>query len=68
VYLAEFLIVFVLAPLYFLPFIVALVRGKRNSLAILLLNLLLGWTLIGWVGALVWAVLVESPTPTESMA
>ena len=41
--------------LYFLPTFVAAINKKRNSYAILLLNLLLGWTLIGWVVALVWA-------------
>ena len=42
-----------LGALYFLPAIVA--SKKRNYTAILILNLLLGWTLIGWVIALVWA-------------
>ncbi|NLL90604.1 MAG: superinfection immunity protein [Dehalococcoidales bacterium] len=41
---------------YFLPTIIAAVRKKRNILAIFLLNLFLGWTFIGWVVALVWAV------------
>ena len=40
---------------YFLPTIVAILRKKRNALAIFLLNLFLGWTFIGWVVALVWA-------------
>jgi Superinfection immunity protein len=40
---------------YFLPFIVALARGKRDLLGIFLLNFFLGWTLIGWVVALIWA-------------
>ena len=41
---------------YFIPAIIALVRRKSNTLAIFLLNLFLGWSLIGWVVALVWAV------------
>ena len=40
---------------YFLPFIIALIRGHHQGLAIFLLNLLLGWTFIGWVASLVWA-------------
>jgi hypothetical protein len=40
---------------YFLPLIVALARGHRQKLAIGVLNFLLGWTLIGWVVAMVWA-------------
>jgi hypothetical protein len=42
--------------LYFLPAILAFARSKRDSVAILVLNLLLGWTAIGWVIALVWAL------------
>lgn len=41
--------------LYFVPAITALRRGKRNAVAIFVLNLFLGWTLLGWVLALVWA-------------
>jgi hypothetical protein len=42
--------------LYFLPTIVAIARHKTNLPAILLLNLLLGWSVIGWIVALVWAL------------
>jgi hypothetical protein len=47
--------------MYFLPSIIALVRSKRDITAILLLNLFLGWTFIGWVVALVWAVKTDVP-------
>jgi hypothetical protein len=40
---------------YFLPAIVASIRRHRNRLAIGILNLLLGWTLLGWIVAMVWA-------------
>jgi Superinfection immunity protein len=46
---------------YFLPTIVAFARSKRDTAAILLLNFLLGWTVIGWVVALVWAVKNDVP-------
>jgi NAD-dependent SIR2 family protein deacetylase len=39
--------------IYFSPSIVG--HRKKNSTAIFILNLLAGWTFIGWVGALVWA-------------
>ncbi len=42
--------------LYMLPYIIAKRKNKRNLNAIGILNLLLGWTLIGWVGALIWAL------------
>ncbi|HEX4032755.1 MAG TPA: superinfection immunity protein [Terracidiphilus sp.] len=41
--------------LYFLPAIIAAVRHTHNSGGILLLNIFFGWTLIGWVIALVMA-------------
>jgi len=41
--------------LYFLLFIVALARSKRDVLGIFLLNFFLGWTVVGWVVALIWA-------------
>ena len=43
--------------LYFVPTIIAVVRKQPNSLAIFIVNLLLGWTVIGWVVALVWSVI-----------
>lgn len=45
---------------YFLPALVASNRKNPNTTAIFVLNLLLGWSLIGWVVALVWAFSGES--------
>jgi hypothetical protein len=45
----------ILTTLYFLPAMVASAREHHNLMAIVVLNLLAGWTFIGWVGALVWA-------------
>jgi hypothetical protein len=47
--------------LYFLPSIVALARNKRDLLAIFLLNMFLGWSVIGWIVALVWAAKNDVP-------
>lgn len=52
-----FLIIILL--IYFLPFVVACCNKKRNGCAIFVLNLLLGWTFVGWVVALVWALTKE---------
>jgi hypothetical protein len=41
---------------YFLPSIVAAARKHRNTTAIFFLNLLLGWSGIAWIGALIWAL------------
>ncbi len=52
--LAAVFFAFLLA-LYCLPGLVAHQKKKKNALAILLLNIALGWTFFGWVAALVWA-------------
>lgn len=55
------LYVLVGGALYFLPSFLG--SEKENRRAIFLLNLLLGWSFIGWVVALVWAVKKdEAPT------
>jgi hypothetical protein len=45
--------------LYLTPYFVARSRDKKNSTAIFALNVLLGWTLIGWVISLVWALTAD---------
>jgi ABC-type sugar transport system permease subunit len=48
-----------LSIFYFLPFAIAFNKKRANTGAIFALNLFLGWTLIGWVVALVWALKEE---------
>lgn len=47
--------------MYFLPSVVAFARNKRDTTSIVLLNLFLGWSVIGWVIALVWAFKNDFP-------
>jgi hypothetical protein len=47
--------------MYFLPSIIALARSKRDIASIILLNFFLGWTMIGWIVALIWAVKTDVP-------
>jgi hypothetical protein len=44
-----------LIALYFVPSIVAEVRHHNNKLAIKVVNFFLGWTVAGWLVALVWS-------------
>jgi T4 superinfection immunity protein len=44
-----------LVAVYFVPAIVAGLRDHHQLLAIWVLNVLLGWTGLGWIVALVWA-------------
>ncbi len=57
-------IAIVLLGMYFLPTIVADMVENRDSAAIGVLNLFLGWTFIGWVICLVWA-LKTPPAPVR---
>lgn len=41
---------------YFIPTAIAAFRGHHNTMAIFGLNLLLGWTFIGWVASLIWSL------------
>ena len=45
--------------IHFLPTIIAALRDARSVVGIFLLNLFLGWTVIGWVVALIWAITNE---------
>lgn len=50
-----------LFALYFLPSLIAGSRHLHERTAITLFNLVLGWTFIGWVIALIWAIAAPSP-------
>ena len=41
--------------LYFIPSFIASNRNHKNIAAIFVLNLLLGWMLVGWIVALIWS-------------
>ncbi|GEL96078.1 superinfection immunity protein [Cellulomonas composti] len=45
---------------YMLPWAIAATRGRSNRWAIFVLNLLLGWSFIGWVASLVMACMSHS--------
>lgn len=44
---------------YFLPTVIAISNNRKNKVAISVLNILLGWTFIGWVIALVWSLMKD---------
>ncbi len=52
-YGSDFLVIIAII-LYFIPSFVA--SNRRDSAAVFWLNLLLGWTVIGWIGSLIWAL------------
>jgi hypothetical protein len=64
-------VVFGLA-VYFVPTIIA--WNKRQGSSVMIVNLVFGWTIVGWVGALAWAlmndppaaVVIQQPSPPTS--
>lgn len=54
--MAAFLAVCLSLALYVLPAFVAYQRDHQSKGAILALDVLLGWTALGWIVALVWAL------------
>lgn len=45
--------------IYLLPLFIAERRKAKHTLAIGLINLLLGWTLLAWIAMLIWAITDE---------
>jgi Superinfection immunity protein len=53
--------------LYFIPTLVAYEKERSNQTAIFALNFLLGWLLIPWVLALVWALASDPAKEAEAL-
>ena len=51
---------------YLLPTFIAYRKDKKDKLAILLINIFLGSTFIGWVIALVWALTTDKKLKLET--
>ena len=49
---------------YFIPSMLAGLRSHPRPWAVFLVNLFLGWTLVGWLVAMAWAVKRHSGTTT----
>jgi hypothetical protein len=56
-------VLFTFWALYFLPFGVSAGREHEHHLPILIFNALTGWTGVGWVLALIWAL---NPSPAAA--
>jgi uncharacterized membrane protein YqaE (UPF0057 family) len=49
------IVVILILLAYFLPAVTSSLRRHPDSISITIINVLLGWTLIGWVWAMAWA-------------
>ena len=60
--------VYILLPaiilIYFVPTIIGAGKQHKSLGPIMALNLLAGWSFIGWVAALIWALTEPKPTPS----
>lgn len=53
-------ILFLVIVFYLLPSVIASTRKTGHQGMIFFVNALFGWTVLGWIAALIWAV-VEKP-------
>lgn len=49
-----------MVAVYFIPTIIATSRHKANLAPIIAVNVLLGWSVVGWIVALAWALSTQS--------
>lgn len=56
----EFFVILILLMIYFIPGIIAGKRNHRNKNAIFTLNALAGWTIVGWIISMVWAMTADT--------
>lgn len=50
----------ILGFFYFLPVVVAVLRRHRQQMPILILDLLLGWSVIVWIICLAWSTSTDT--------
>jgi hypothetical protein len=55
-----------LAGLYLVPTGIAFCRHHHQRGSITIINVFLGWTLLGWVGALAWSASGDQPTDSST--
>ena len=60
----EIVVLAAVVALYFLPALIADRRARHDLLIIAVFNALMGWTLIGWLLALFWAL---QPNPPKDL-
>ena len=41
---------------YMIPMFIAIIRHHKQKISVIILNLFLGWTFVGWIMALMWAL------------
>ncbi len=61
----SFMALFIVSGLlYFIPSVIGILRKHHNLVGLIALNVFLGWTILGWVGALIWSLLRSTKSQT----
>lgn len=53
-------LIYIFYWLYMLPSYISYVRGTEISTVVTILNIIIGWTVIGWIILLIWAYSAQS--------
>ena len=54
--LSNAIILLIVLAVYFLPVIIAYLRKHCDIIPIVILNIMFGWTFLGWLAALLWSL------------
>lgn len=54
--MANIIGIMILLGLYMLPFIIGAIRKVKGITLLFCIDFFLGWTIVGWIIALVWAI------------
>jgi len=65
--IVERLLLVVGAVVYFVPSVVAWHLGVKSIKSIFYVNLVFGWTIIGWIVAMMWAMAERNELPTNPL-
>ena len=66
--IAERILLVVGAILYFVPTVLAWWMHVKSAKAIFYVNLVFGWTIVGWIVALMWVMAERNELPTNSVS
>ncbi len=61
-------VIILIVGFYLVPTLIAETRGAKHAGSIFAINLLFGWTILGWIAALIWACVEDQAPAGESRA
>ena len=66
--IAERILLVIGAIVYFVPTILAWWMHVKSTRAIFYVNLVFGWTIVGWIVAMMWVMAERNEVPTNSVS